>query len=223
MKLVYLELDFNDYLINLTFDKLDSMAIDETLNVCTTETVRGKNKTFNAYLKPIGFTISGKFSDHVSNNIEIVRRDKTIVGDTYVYHDVTVINSLVGKDKSAKLNDLFDSMIEDTRLLNIKTFYKTYDNYIINNFNLVYLNNNTISVDLTLQEVLLRDLNEYTSIPVPYQLIEKIKREQVIAVVEKVVDIVASLVDTVANFFGSLKKSFIRASEETESQGGHYE
>lgn len=184
MKLAYLEFnfryyppesdDYTDYTFRLSFDKLENMTIDENLQVCTAETIRGRNKTFNAYLKPKNITLSGQFGDYQTTNIELISEKKDVDGSV---KDILKINSLTGKDKSNYLNRLFTSMVNETRLVNVKTFYAVYENYIINNFNLTYIDNRVISVELTLQEMLLRNLQQ-SEYEVPYQLVEDVDPEQ---------------------------------------------
>lgn len=202
MKLVYLDLDFNDYIVRITFDKLDSIDIEDSLQVCTSETIRGKNKTFNAYPKPTAITISGKFSDIKSNNIEIIKLNTT--ADSKVVEELIGINNLIGKNKSSRLNALFESMIEDTRLLNVKMFYDTYENYVITSFNLNYSNNNTINVTLNLQEMLFRDLNNYTDIEVPYKIQDQLDSYTFKDLIKDIKEKEKELVNAVKDLFKNL-------------------
>lgn len=202
MKLVYLDLDFNEYIVRITFDKLDSIDIEDSLQVCTSETIRGKNKTFNAYPKPTAITINGKFSDIKSNNIEIIKLNTT--ADSKVVEELIGINNLIGKNKSSRLNALFESMIEDTRLLNVKMFYDTYENYVITSFNLNYSNNNTINVTLNLQEMLFRDLNTYTDIEVPYKIQEQLDSYKFKDLIKDIKEKEKELVTAVKNLFKNL-------------------
>lgn len=202
MKLVYLDLDFNEYIVRITFDKLDSIDIEDSLQVCTSETIRGKNKTFNAYPKPTAITINGKFSDIKSNNIEIIKLNTT--ADSKVVEELIGINNLIGKNKSSRLNALFESMIEDTRLLNVKMFYDTYENYVITSFNLNYSNNNTINVTLNLQEMLFRDLNTYTDIEVPYKIQEQLDSYKFKDLIKDIKEKEKELVNAVKDLFKNL-------------------
>lgn len=160
--------------VKLKFDKLDSINLDENLNVCTIETIRGKNKTFNAYLKPIEISIKGEFSSYVSTNMEI----KSEYGLDNHLNGIVEIDRLVGKDKFDKLNKWFSSAVESTLLINVVTFYKSYTDYVITNFNLTYSSNSTITVELTLQQILLRELQSYKESLVPYHLTEEVSREE---------------------------------------------
>lgn len=200
MKLVYLDLDFNDYIVRITFDKLDSVDIEDSLQVCTSETIRGKNKTFNAYPKPTTISISGKFSDIKSSNIEIIKTKNT--ENSKDVEEIVGINNLIGKNKSSRLNALFESMVEDTRLLNVKMFYDTYENYIISSFNLNYTNNNTINVTLNLQEMLFRDLNNYTDIEVPYKIQEQLDAFTFENIIDGVITVVNKIKDFLKGLWG---------------------
>ena len=110
MRIVSLVLDYNEYTINVYFDKLDSLKIKKSLQVCTSETIRGKNKTFNAYLKPTTITLSGKFSDKVSTNVEVVYKEDIYSSNGLLDKtlDIQKINTYVGKNKSNILFSLFD-------------------------------------------------------------------------------------------------------------------
>lgn len=226
MKLFYLELDFNEYTIYLTFDRFESMTIDENLQVCTSETVRGKNKTFNAYVKPKNITLSGKFNDIVGTNLELRYIEKVAKSNSinphkkyYVWEEVSKINTLAGKDKASKLNHLFESLIEDTRLLNVKTFYKTYENFVLTGFDLVYTNNNTISVTLNLQEMLLEGLNEYNVETLTYAMIEEANRKAYEQTISNIKKIVSKVIDFLFNLSDYV---FKKSTDEVKDQGGTY-
>lgn len=194
--------------IELTFDKLDSISIDENLQVCVAETIRGKNKTFNAYLQPKEFSISGSFSDRVTTDIN---------------YDPPVENAdwLIGKKKSEYLNRLFTSLVESTILVNVNTFFKTYENCVITSFNLVYSDSSTIEVELNLKEVLLRDLTSYEKEEnVTFSMLEKLTK------------------DMILQYYGTTEGEFVLKNLEklketdtetynkiitTAIQGGHYE
>lgn len=172
----------NSYTITLNFDKINSISIKEDLQVCTADTIRGKNKTFNAYMQPKVITISGEFSDIKPLNVKIVNnlKESNLIEELDL-QEVSELNNksnLIGNNKSDWLTRLFNSMIDSTRLLSIKMFYKKYENYVISNFNLKYSYNNTIQVDLDLKEVLLNNLNTYEKELIPYSEIEKINEEQ---------------------------------------------
>lgn len=162
------------YEFKLKFDKLDSLTIDENLQVCTSETIRGRNKTFNAYKKPSNITISGKFSDLQTTNVEITGNFPDEDQSGYIV--ATKINPAVGKKKSDYLNKLFTLMTDNSLLVNVCTFYKTYEDYIITGFNLNYSSNSTINVELTLQEVLFRDLGKTSGLS--YKIVKELNDQE---------------------------------------------
>lgn len=234
MKLIYLEFDtrvysigennqvdkskYKDYIVRLTFDKLDSINIDENLQVCTSETIRGKNKTFNAYLKPKAFSISGQFSDRQSTNVEIIEQQTD--EETEEMKNLLTINTLTGRDKSKRLNDLFESLVEDTRLINLKLFYGNYENYVINDFSLSYTDNSVITVELKLQEILIRDLNQFDLLS--YQVTEILNKNNFLKM-QYIIDNLTTI--KYSDYYikeGVIKNKDIEDYLDTYSQGGHY-
>ena len=168
---------YDSYNVALTFDKIENLTIDENLQVCTSETIRGKNKTFNAFLKPKSITLSGKFSDFQSTKVFVT--GKMFNEDTYTYKpsDEDVIPK--GENKSSQLNSILTELVDNTRLVTVITFYARYENFVITNFSLTYESNNVINVELTLQEILLKDLNAYQDQGQDtYALLEEISKEE---------------------------------------------
>ncbi len=227
---------FNKYAIfaTLTFDKLDSINIEENLNVCTTETIRGKNKTFNAFLEPKSITINAKFDDHQSTNIElkgeyrgkylrttdVLKNEEVDIAINENYNEgIDTINRVIGKEKSKKLEELFNSLVEETKLIDVKMFYKTYENYVLTGFNLSYDNNSVITVELTLQEVLLRHLQEGRQEQESlYTMVNELSEYE-----SKKYQYILDNLNGFKYYLPSEIEKAIGTAEYTYSQGGHYE
>lgn len=247
MDLVYLEFEtryywdalktnYSDLLVDVKFDKISSVNLDENLQVCTSETIRGKNKTFNAYLKPKIITISASFSDRQTTNIHI-SGTKTTTGlvprtikllwwdwETYVFETTTEnisrINKLTGQDKSKRLEELFNSMVEDSKLVNIKTFYGDYENYVLTGFNLTYSSASVIEVDLTFQEILLREAS--TIIENLYKVTEEVSEEEYLKTQYLIAVIKDNYIGNSTSWYKYIKRENIDEYIDTYSQGGHY-
>lgn len=198
MKLAYLNFDYLGSNVYLTFDKLESLTLDENLQVCTSETIRGKNKTFNAYLKPKTISITGEFDDFHSliNNVKL---PASVFGDIENEEDAEEknkkreailtwyrnLNNLSGRAKSDTLNKLFTSMVNETILINIATFFKIYEDFVLINFNLSYTSNSTIKVELSFKEMLLRETGDELENYLTYKnLAEEYNAEQEIKEIE---------------------------------------
>lgn len=125
--------------IKFAFDKIDKVDIDISLQVCTSDTVRGKNKTDHAYRKQNTISMSGTFSERTLDDLN----------STFFKF---------GTNKLKNVQELFLSFLNDSRLFYVYTRVKTYKNYVLKSCSFS-LSSSVSSVEVTLGfvEVMLRN------------------------------------------------------------------
>ena len=125
--------------LKFNLDKIDKVDIDINLTVCSSDTVRGRNKTDHAYREQNIITISGSFSE------------RTV-------EDISSTFFKFGKNKLKNIQELFLSFLNDGRLFYIYTRVKTYKNYVLKNCSFSYTDSvSSIKADFTFVEIMLRN------------------------------------------------------------------
>lgn len=125
--------------LNFPFDLINKVSVDMNLTVCTSDTIRGRNKTDHAYPEQTKITISGAFGE---------RAQEVLSKEFFNF----------GKYKLKNVQDLFLSFIKDTRLFYIYTRFKTYKNYVLTGCSFSYSDSaSSVSVDFTFVEALFRN------------------------------------------------------------------
>jgi hypothetical protein len=144
--------------IKFAFDKIDKVNVDISLTVCSSDTVRGRNKTDHAYRNQNTISMSGFFSERTVDQIN----------STFFKF---------GTNKLKNLQELFLSFLKDGRLFYVCTRFKTYKNYVLKGCSFSYSNSvSSIKVDLTFVEVMFRNnqnlyldiLEEEVKVRMPY-------------------------------------------------------
>lgn len=100
-------------------------------------------------------------------------------------------------------------------------FYGNYENFVVNNFTINYTDSSTINIELNLQEILLRDLQNFEDIDIPYQMIEELSEEDKI----KMEYALSKIYYRLSSGYSSsvISKEELEEYYNTYSQGGHYE
>lgn len=144
-KRTYVSIYHTNYTTNETkeikfyFDKIDKVSVDLSLTVCSSDTIRGKNKTDHAYRNQNIVNISGSFSERVT---------KEISEEFFKY----------GSNKLKNIQDLFSSFLNDGRLFYIYTRLKTYKNYVLKGFSVTHNSSvSSMDVSMTFVEVMLKN------------------------------------------------------------------
>lgn len=125
--------------IEFTFDHISKVGVDINLTVCSTDTVRGRNKTDHAYRTQNAISISGSFSERAVDEIN---------AKFFRY----------GKNKLKNIQDLFLSFLNDGRLFYVYTRFKTYKNYALKGASFSYSESvSGMKVELSFVEVMFRN------------------------------------------------------------------
>jgi hypothetical protein len=125
--------------IEFTLDHISKVGVDINLTVCSTDTVRGRNKTDHAYRNQNVISISGSFSERTVDEIN---------SRFFRY----------GKNKLKNIQDLFLCFLKDGRLFYVYTRFKTYKNYVLKGASFSYSESvSGMKVDLSFVEVMFRN------------------------------------------------------------------
>lgn len=125
--------------LKFSLDKINKLTVDINLTVCSSDTIRGKNKTDHAYRNQNVISLSGSFSERTVDQIN---------KDFFRY----------GKNKLKNIQELFLSFLNDGRLFYIYSRFKTYKNYVLKSCSFSYSNSvSGMEVDFVFVEVMLRN------------------------------------------------------------------
>lgn len=125
--------------LKFPFDLIKKVSVSIDLTVCTSDTIRGRNKTDHSYRNQNKITISGSFGE----------RAKEMLGKEFFNY---------GQFKIKNIQELFTSFVKDIRLFYIYTRFKTYKNYALTGSSFTYASSASgIDVELTFVEVMFRN------------------------------------------------------------------